>query len=147
MKWIVTANTNNCHIYEYQENDLELLKEISRPENKLKESEIGSDKPGRYNSSNSTGGGAFAPHTEIEDVQDNDFAREIATELNEARNKNICNELVIIMPAQIEGLFSKHINKNVHDLIKLTIHKNMMHLSKKELLGYLDEYKKSNFSK
>lgn len=141
MKWIVTANTNNCRIYEHHNNALNLLKEINYPENKLKESEIGSDKPGRYNSSNSMGGGVYAPHTEIEDIQDNDFAREIAIELNEARNKNSYKELVIVMPAQIEGLFSKHLNKNVKDLIKLTIQKNIMHLSEKELLGYLDEHK------
>jgi len=141
MKWIVTANTNDCRIYEYYDNALSLIKEISHPENKLKESEVVSDKPGRYNSSNSMGGGVYAPHTEIEDVQDNDFAREVAMELNEARNKNTYKELVIIMPAQIEGLFSKHLNKNVKDLIKLTLQKNIMHLSEKELFDYLGEYK------
>jgi protein required for attachment to host cells len=141
MKWIVIANTNNCRIYEYHKNDLNLIQEISHPENKLKEREVGSDKPGRYNSSNSTSRGAYVPHTEIEEIQDNDFAREMATTLNEARNKNTYEELVIIMPAQIEGLFSKHLNKNVKDLIKLTIQKNIMHLSEKELFSYLHEYK------
>lgn len=141
MKWIVTANTNTCRIYEYYDNALNLLKEISRPENKLKVSEISSDKRGRYNSSISPSVGTYAPHTEIEDMQNNDFAREIAMELDEARNKNTYNELVIIMPAQIEGLFSKQLNKNVKELIKLTIQKNLMHLSEKELFGYLDEYK------
>ncbi|WP_454784640.1 host attachment protein [Legionella sp. WA2024007413] len=143
MKWIVTANTNNCRIYEYQEDALNLLKEISRPENKLKDSELVTDKPGRYNSSYSKGGGGvYDPHTEIEDVQDNNFSREIALELNEARNKNLYKELVIVMPAQIEGLFSKHLNKNATDLIKLKIQKNLMHLSDKELFDYLHEYKK-----
>ena len=143
MKWIVTANTNDCRIYEKHDNALKLIKEISRPENKLKDSELSSDKPGRYNSSNSMGGGgAYAPHTEIEDVQDSNFAREIARELNEARNKNNYKELEIIMPAQIEGLFSKHLNTNVKDLIKLTMQKNIMHLSEKELFDYLDENRK-----
>src|SRR5687767_11279660 len=121
MKWIITANTNHCCIYEYQGNALSLIKEIDHPENKLKDSELSSDKPGRYNSNNSIGGGAYSPHTEIEDVQDNDFAREIARELREEKNKNTYKELIIIMPAQIEGLFSKHLNKNVKGVIKLTI--------------------------
>jgi protein required for attachment to host cells len=145
MKWIVTANTNDCRIYEYAEHALKLIKEISRPENKLKDSELLADKPGRYNSSNSTGGGgAYAPHTELEDVQDDDFAREVAMALDEARNKNDYKALVIVMPAQIEGLFSKHLNKHVKELIQVTIQKNLMHLSEKELLDYLDEYKKRN---
>lgn len=138
MKWIVIANTNQCNLYELQESALKLIKELSRPENKLKESELGSDKPGRYNSSVSDGsGGAYASHTELEEVQDNDFAREVARELNEARNQNSYNELVIIMPAQIEGLFFKHLNKNVKELITLTLKKNLMHLSQKELFEYL----------
>lgn len=141
MKWIVTANTNQCTLYESQENVLKPIKELNRPENKLKESELGSDKPGRYKSSVSNGGGgAFAPHTEFEDVQDDDFAREIAQELNEARNQNSYNELVIVMPAQIEGLFLKHLNKNVNELIKSTIQKNLMHLSPKELYDYLNQH-------
>lgn len=142
MKWIVTANTNSCRIYEHHDNALNLLKEINHPENKLKDSEIGSDKPGRYNSSHSMSRGVYAPHTEIGDIQDSDFAREIAVELNEARNKNAYKELIIIMPAQIEGLFLKHLNKNVKDLITLTLQKNIMHLSEKELSAYLDDYKK-----
>lgn len=140
MKWIVTANTNDCCIYEYHDNGLKLIKEISHPENKLKESELSSDKPGRYNLSNSTGGGgAYSPHTDIEDVQDNNFAREVARELNEARNKNNYKELVIVMPAQIEGLFLNHLNNNVKELITHTIQKNIMHLSEKELLDYLSK--------
>ncbi|KTC68212.1 hypothetical protein Lbir_2814 [Legionella birminghamensis] len=139
MKWIVTANTNNCRIYEYHPNELNLIIEVSRPENKLKESEIGADKPGRYQSSNSTSSGAYAPHTEYEDIRNNDFAKEIALALNEARNKNIYDELVIIMPAQIEGLFSKNLDKNVKNLITSISHKNIMHLSGKELFNYLND--------
>ncbi|MBA2650013.1 MAG: host attachment protein [Legionella sp.] len=141
MKWIVTANTNQCRVYELQENALKLIIELNRPENKLKESELGSDKPGRYNSSVSTGGGgAYAPHTKFEDVQDDDFAREVALKLDEARNQNSYNELIIVMPAQIEGMFSKHLNKNVKELVKFTIHKNLMHLSQNELYIYLNKH-------
>jgi protein required for attachment to host cells len=142
MKWIVTANTNQCRLYELRENELKLIKELSRPENKLKESELGSDKPGRYNSSVSKGGGgAYEPHTDLEDVQDDDFARDVALNLNEARNQNRYNELIIIMPSQIEGLFLKHVNKNVKELIKLTLQKNIMHLSQNELYDYWNEHK------
>lgn len=138
MKWIITANTNNSRIYNYQSNELKLIKEIDHPENKLKSHELGSDKPGRYQSNDSSRG-AFSPHTALDEINVDDFAREIAVELNEARNQNAYDELVVIMPAQMEGLFSKHLNKNVKALIKHTIQKNIMHLSEKELLDFLNE--------
>ena len=138
MKWIITANTNKCCIYDYQKNDLQLLKEINHPENKLKSSELGTDKPGRYKTSTSNRG-AYSPHTELDEIKVDDFARELAKELNEARNRNDYDELVIIMPAQMDGLLSKHLDKNVKELIKQTIQKNIMHSSEKELLDFLNE--------
>lgn len=138
MKWIITANTNECRIYSYQRDALTLIKEINHPENKLKNSELGSDKPGRYQSNNANRG-AYSPHTELGEINIDNFAREIATDLNDARNRNNYDELVIVMPAQIDGLVEKHLNKNVRELIKNTIQKNIMHLSEKELLEYLGE--------
>lgn len=136
MKWIITANTNHSRIYAYQANELTLIKEIDHPENKLKSSQLGTDKPGRYQS-NDSNRGAFSPHTELNKIQLDDFAREMAMCLDEARNQNDYDELVVVMPAQIEGLFAKHLDKNVKNLITNTFQKNIMNLSAKELLDFI----------
>lgn len=137
MKWIVAANTNHCSIYTYQKNGLDLVKEMDHPENKMANRDLVTDKPGRYQSG--TNQGAYTSATEPDDVNVEKFAREIATELDNAKNQNKYNELIVVMPAQMEGLVSKHLNKNVKELIALTLHKNMMHLNDNELLNYVKE--------
>lgn len=137
MKWIVAANTNCCHIYNYhtKPKKLELIKEIYHPENKLKSSELETDKPGSFqNGAYAHGGLTSNP----EDVYIERFAKELADDLNEARNDNAYNDLVIVMPAQMEGKFFNHLHKNVRELISSVIQKNIMNLSERELLKYID---------
>lgn len=140
MRRIIIANTNSCRIYDYQKshNSLSLIKEINHPENKLKNQDLVSDGPGHYKSG-TTGRGAFSPRTEPTDVNFDNFAREMAVGLDEERNKNDFKELVVIMPAQMEGLFLHHLNKHVNALITKRMQKNIMHLSEHELLSYFNE--------
>ncbi len=48
--WIVLTDSNACRIYDYAKHPvkLTLVKEIFHPENKLKTSELVSDRPGHY---------------------------------------------------------------------------------------------------
>ncbi|KTC65003.1 Protein required for attachment to host cells (plasmid) [Legionella adelaidensis] len=144
MKWIVAANTNCCHIYNYDSKPkkLNLIKEIYHPENKLKASQINSDKPGHFQTSAHVRG-AYPLTTNPEQVYIDRFAKEVADDLNEARNDHSYDELIIVMPAQMEGRFLQHLNKNVKELITSFIQKNIMNLSDQELLEYVtDKLKK-----
>ena len=136
MTWIVTANTNLCHIYDYQQSKLTLLHTIDHPENKLRTHELGRDKPGHYNTS-STSRGAYSPHHELHEIKVDDFAREIAIKLDSERNKHHYTALIFIMPAQMEGQVLQHLSKQVSELIQQIIQKNIMHLPLHELNDYL----------
>lgn len=138
MKRIIIANSNNCRIYDYKKpDDLTLIKEINVPENKLKSSELGADRPGRY-STGGTARGAYSPESDIQDVHIDNFARELAVELDHARNKHEYDNLVVIMPSHMDGLLTQHLNPHVKGLITRTIQKNMVHLSEHEVLDYLN---------
>ncbi len=137
MKRIVIANSNNCRIFDYEKSGhLTLIKEINCPENKLKNSELASDRPGRYNGDSSCGG-AFSQATGMKDVHIDNFARTMALELEKERNHHDFDQLVVIMPAQMDGLLCHHLNKNVKALIKRTVQKNIANLSGRALLSYL----------
>ncbi|KTD23477.1 Protein required for attachment to host cells [Legionella lansingensis] len=140
MKWIVTANTNQCRIYDYEQksHELKLIKEINSPKSKLKTSELVAGKPGRYKARGPIGG-TYTQETLPEEVQINKFARAVASELDEARNHHDYDELVFIMAPEMDGLLLHHLNKNVKAMIKKNIQKNMMHLNQNELLDYLNE--------
>lgn len=138
MKWLITANTNKCRIYECNHalDELKLIKTIERPENKLKTSDVVSDRQGRYNTSGPSRG-TFEQPTDPEDNLVDNFARELACDLEKERNQGHYDELLVVMPAQMDGLLNHHLNQNVKALIKHDIHKNIMRLSEPQLIDFL----------
>lgn len=138
MKWVVTANTNHCKIYHYQRKEgvLTLVKEIAHPENKLRDIDITSDKPGHYKT-NHTARGAYTQETDPKEALIDNFAKEIAKTLEVGRNEQAYEQLFFMIPAQMNGLIQKHLDKHVTPYIKENHQKNVMSLSPKELVAYL----------
>lgn len=138
MKLVVNTNSNTCRIYYYDKNpaQLTLLKEISHPENKLKISDITTDRPGHYIAGQSARG-AYSPPMDAKEVEIDNFSREIARELNKNRNKNDFDELIVIAAPHMNGLLFQHINKEVKNLVINKIEKDLLHLSDHELLDFL----------
>jgi len=150
MKLVINTNTNTCRMYSYNKHppQLILVKEISHPENKLKNSDITSDRSGHYKARLS-GRGAYSPHMEAKEINIDNFSREIASELNKERIKQDYDELIVIANPHMNGLLAKHIDKHVKDLIVNTIEKDLLELHERELLDYLQahSYPKSSYRK
>ncbi len=138
MKWIMVANTNDCRIYEYdnQIQDITLIDEINHPENRLKNRAFTTERPGHYQVS-STCRGAFDPDETAHDFAVDHFARELAIRLNDGRIRHEYDDVTLLMPSEMEGLVNKHLNKNIKPSIRKVIQKNLMHLSEHELKLYL----------
>lgn len=139
MTWVIICNTTTCFIYEYQKHTLHLLKEFHHPENRLKDVELTSDKPGRYQSGQGARS-AYEQKTDPKAVKMNEFIREIAKILEKGRNDHEFDNLIFITPPHISGLFSQHLNQHVKDLIRNNIHKDIVHLPKHQLLDFLLEH-------
>ncbi len=141
MTWIVSADFSSCRIYQYQKHpkQLTLIKEIFHPSSKLKDTDLVTDAPGRYQASGSAQG-AFTPRTDPKEVEIDNFAREIARELDRGRNANAYKSLIIIMAPHMHGLLSKHLDKHVHEMIEKNIQKDYQHLDAKDLLVYLNSH-------
>lgn len=141
MTWIVTANSNHCCIYQFDKKStkITLLKEIDHPANKHKKSDyFTTDKPGHYKS-NGSAGGSYSSHTDPKAAAIDDFSREVAHELNRGRNANAYKALIIITPSHMNGLLHKHLDKNVQELVSHTIQKDVMSLSERELLQFVEK--------
>jgi protein required for attachment to host cells len=135
---VITANTNDCRIYHYEKKpvQLTLVKEMSQPENKLKSSEMTSDREGHYKS-NQSSRGAFSPHMDPKQVEIDKFSRDIANELNHRRNAHDYEKLIIIALPHMYGLMVHHLDKHVKDMLTNHIQKEVMNLSERELLEFL----------
>lgn len=138
MTWVLTTDSNTCRIFHYikKANQLTLLKEILHPENKLRDIELTSDKPGHYKSSNSTHG-SYSQPTDPKEVKIEVFSREIAKELDHGRNTNAYETLIVIAPPHMNGLIFQHVNKHVKNLVTHNIEKDVVNLPIHELLSFL----------
>lgn len=139
--WVVVADSNSCRIYDYHKKPdvLTLKKEMSHPENKLRDTDLTSDKPGRYRSGDSVHG-AYTPHSDPKAVKIDDFSREIAVALDHGRGTNAYAHLILILLPHMEGLISQHMNKHVKAMVTKTIGKEVTHLDEHALLTYLQEH-------
>jgi len=139
--WVVTTDSNTCRIYNYSKKpaQLTLLKEIKHPENKLRDIDLTSGKPGRYKSSGSAHG-AYSQPTDPKEIKIEDFSREIAAELDHGRTTLAYKKLIVIAPPHMNGLISQHINKHVKELIAHNFEKDLVHLHDHELLIFLKDH-------
>lgn len=137
MIWVTTIDSTTCRIYEFKNHKhISLIREIIHPENKLRDIELTSDRPGRYKSSNSSHG-AYSQPTDPKEILIDNFSKEVAHELDAGRTKNCYERLIIIAPPHMNGLLSKNINKHVNQLISHRINKDVMHLTEHELLNFI----------
>ncbi|CEG57278.1 host attachment protein [Legionella fallonii] len=136
--WVLITDSNDCRIYQYikKPHQLTLIKEIKHPENKLRDTDLTSDKPGHYGTSSSARG-AFSQQTDPKEIKIEDFSRSIAKELDSDRNTNAYEKLIVIAPPHMNGLLFQHINKHVKELITHNIEKDLLHLKEHELLEFL----------
>lgn len=141
MQLVINANAASCRIYHYTKQPLKLtlLKEILHPENRLKDSDIYSDRNGHYQGGESSRG-AYSPHMDAKAVLLDNFAREITHELNHERLKNGLDGIVIIAPPHMDGLLYQHLDKNTKGMVRHNIKKDLLHLQDKALLDFLQEH-------
>ena len=142
MLWVVSVNSNNCKIYHYQkhQNKLTLLKEIDEPVNRLKNREIISDRPGRYNKSVDGTRGSYEPKYEPKDTTIFSFSRKIAKLLNSAKQDRLFDKIIFILDSHMLGLLKQNLDKNVYDTVHQTILRDLQSFSEKELADYLKEH-------
>ncbi|HAT9777352.1 TPA: host attachment protein [Legionella pneumophila subsp. pneumophila] len=136
--WLVVFDSTICRIYDYCKNQLILIKEIQHPENKLRDIDITSDKPGRYQS----GGyvhGTYSQESDPKEIKIENFSREISSILEHGRKTHAYEKLVLVASPHMNGLLLKHINKQLEDLIIHNIEKDLVHLTENNLLVYLNE--------
>ena len=140
LKWVVVADSNTCRIYNYRmrPEHFVLFKEINHPENKLKDTDLTSDKPGRY-IARDVGHGAYSQPSDPKEIKIDSFSREIARELDSGRVNNAYNELIVVSPPHMNGLLFQHVNKHVKDLVAHVIEKDVVYLNDRELLTFLNE--------
>jgi len=138
MIWLIAANTNSCRIFLYDKKSkkLTLIKELNHAESKLKGTDLTSDGPGHYQTSNSARG-AYSPREEAQENEIKFFSRQIAKELDVGRKSNSFDKLILAVPPHMNGLIQQHMDSHLKDCITNNIKKDFTHLKEKDILESL----------
>ncbi|MDP1573440.1 MAG: host attachment protein [Coxiellaceae bacterium] len=141
MTWVLVLNSNTCNVFSFSKNDgtLHAIKEFYHPENRGKNSELVSDRPGRY-STDTNSGGAYSPETDPKEVKRDQFILEICHWLEENRTHHKFEKLIVVAAAKMDGHLLQHMNKNVEKMIVQHIQKDVVFLKEHELFTFLMEH-------
>jgi protein required for attachment to host cells len=143
--WIVITDSNTCKFYDYSKEQVELsfLKEIQHIENKLRDIDLTSDKPGHYKSGVSARG-TYSQPSDPKEIKIESFAMEIAKELDNGRNNHAYHNIIIFAPPHINGLLFKHLNEHVKKLVLHNVKKDLLYVKNDALLNIVQEHIKPN---
>jgi protein required for attachment to host cells len=142
--WILSANATqaNCYKTQHLGHELTLIKEYEHPQNRQKNLDLVTDRPGRYHVSavqKVAGHGAFVERHDPKEAEAEHFAHIIAEEINKGRASHSFEKLIVIAPSHFHGLLNKHFDHQVMSRVMHHIEKDYTKYSQKELLSYLGE--------
>ncbi len=121
LTWILTADGHHARVWEWKsrEQPLALVPDfVRRVENASRFSrDMKSDRPGRSFVSAGMGRSSHEPKTDPHTHEKNEFARELASDLNEAFKKQRFRRLVVIAPPHMLGSLRQQFSPQLEEVI------------------------------
>jgi protein required for attachment to host cells len=139
--WILVAGGSEARIFatEKLSSDWVLKQEFSHPEAREKDVDLVADKYGEVKDNFEARGSSYAEPTDPKETEIDNFARQLAKELNLGRTRNEYKKLVVIAPPHFQGLLTKHCDKHTLNLIIKHLEKDYTKLKQHELIPRLRE--------
>ena len=140
--WLLVANGSEARLFEteFRPKTLTLLKEFNHPESREKGAELASDKSGHYQGDAGTGAstqGSFSEATDPKEYEMERFAAELVQALEDGRNANSFQHLIVASSPKFHGLLNKKMNGHISKLVDKHINKDYTALKEDELLARL----------
>ena len=142
--WVVVAGRSEAKIFELERNGpkLHLLKTIEKPEGKMRNEELDSDRPG-VTRSRSKGNTHTASLTKSQNTKDHNaeiFGKHIVGELDKARKENQCEKVIFVVESSFKGILSKNMNhKGMKNMVFDIVNKNYINMKEDEISDRLKD--------
>ncbi len=137
--WILVANRGGASLFERTGKDLKWVQDIPHPQGRLKNSDIGTDKPtrtyDRFGAGRHTTGSEQEPTEHLAEQ----FAHRLADLLNKGRVDHAYAELILIADPGFLGKLREALDVNTATMLTKTLDKNLPGISATDLAAYLDE--------
>lgn len=137
--WILVADSSRARVFaaDTATSPLTEMKDLMHPEARFHEQKLTSDLPGSQagnaaGSHHAVGGETDPKHTEAIN-----FSREISQYLEDARNKQAYEHLIVIAAPSFLGLLRENLTSDTAKHITLELDKNLVKHSADEIRGHL----------
>jgi protein required for attachment to host cells len=139
--WILVAHRSGARLFENRgpRKGLDSLRQIENPGGKLKNHEINSDKPGRSFDRRGRGRHAYATEQDPATHVAEHFAKRLAALLDEGRNEQRYNRLVLVAEPRFLGILRGSLSDATAALVSATIDKDLGSTEPRDLPRYLEE--------
>jgi protein required for attachment to host cells len=136
--WVVVAKGDQAKVYavKHHPRKLVLVTELEHPESRLKKTELIANEGGNHDTRPLARGNASF-HSNPRRETHTAFAKQITEFLEQARNHQHFEELIIVADPQFHGFLNNEFSKPLQELISKHIQKNYIDLPEQELLAII----------
>ncbi len=137
--WILVANASSAKLFinNGPKKGLNKIKEFDHAASRSKAADLVSDRPG-HNQGHGNGRGAYNPPTTPKQHEADQFALELARELDQGRTGNQYQRLILVAAPPFMGLLNKHLNGHIGHLVTDRLEKDYTKATDRELAGHLE---------
>ena len=131
--WIVLADAASARLYEAAgpHGNWALVAELQHPESRARDSELGTDKPGRVKQSKGSRS-AMEPPTPPKKVEVKKFARRLAAALEDGLLRDAYERLILVAPPGFLGVLRGELSDRVRGRIAALVDKDYLHLDQRQ---------------
>jgi protein required for attachment to host cells len=142
MAWIVVADAARARIFSSGQNtsSMKEIETLNNPEGRMHEQELTSDLPGRTFDSAGEGRHAMGKAVDPKKHATIDFAKSIASHLDNARSQNKFSTLVFIAAPAMLGHLREALNAETKKLVIEEIDKDLTQHSEEDIRSHLPEH-------
>lgn len=139
--WILVANASAAFLYANHgpKKGLQKLKQFEHAASREKGKDLVSDRPG-HNKSHGNGHGSYIPAADPKQNEAQNFALQLARELEHGRTINSYQRLILVASAHFMGLINSNLGSHARALISDSLEKDYTKVSEKELVKHLESY-------
>jgi len=125
--WILVAHRGGARIFENKGpgKGLNLLHDIPHPEGRLKNKDIGADKPGRSIDSHGPGRHSLSSEQEPTAHITEQFAKQLSTMLDDGRHQQLYGKLVLVAEPRFLGSLRAALSTPTAALVMATVGKDL----------------------
>jgi protein required for attachment to host cells len=137
--WILVAHRGGARVFENKGpgKGMNLLQDIPHPEGRLKNKEIGADKPGRSFDSLGVGRHALGKEQDPASHVAEQFAKHLVSLLDDGRHQQRYTKLVLVAEARFLGNLRASLNPQTATLVTATLDKDLGSVEPRDLPKHL----------